>query len=90
MRVLVASGGFDRDFEIRIAESGALHDRLIIGHDIVFTIGTSMNTVGRQHPTVLSALPDHAADTMRGYAERWWNDASHLVSYSSHEETADE
>ena len=74
--------------EVRAAKAGVLHDRLIIGRDFVDSIGTSLNTVGKQHPTVLyntassassggNAAPLHAvvggcASTRRTSASHVW------------------
>jgi hypothetical protein len=72
MAVLVASGASaNGPIELRSAGKGVLHDRLIVGEGFVDTIGSSINTVGRQHTTVLSPLPRQAADTMRELAEKW-------------------
>lgn len=71
----------DRAIELRVADKGVLHDRLIVGEGFVDTIGTSINTVGRQHPTVLTPLPSPAADTMREQAEKWWADAKSLAKW---------
>ena len=65
--------------EVRFAKNGVLHDRLIISDSFVDTIGSSINTVGRHYPTVLTPLPDVAADAMRDYFHRWWEDAELLV-----------
>ena len=89
MAVLVNVGG-DYDLEIRVADVGVLHDRLIISDDQVLTIGTSINTIGRQHPTVLTPLPDLAADTFREHAEKWWEEAALLAAYPPYEDEEDE
>lgn len=81
MAVLIKSGAAAADgpIELRVADKDVLHDRLIVGEGFVDTIGTSLNTVGRQHPTVLSPLPSAAANTMREQAEKWWADAEPLA-----------
>jgi hypothetical protein len=83
MAVLVKSGavGADGPIDLRVAGKDVLHDRLIVGEGFIDTIGTSLNTVGRQHPTVLSPLPSPAANTMREQAEKWWADAEPLAAW---------
>lgn len=85
MAVLVSSGG-DHEIELRVAGNGVLHDRMIVGRDSVLTIGTSINTIGRQHPTVLTPLPEVAADVFREHAEGWWDEADFLAAYPPYEE----
>lgn len=83
MAVLIKSGaaGADGPIDLRVAGKDVLHDRLIVGEGFIDTIGTSLNTVGRQHPTVLSPLPSPAANTMREQAEKWWADAEPLAAW---------
>jgi hypothetical protein len=78
--VLVETGS-DRPLEVRKSKVGVLHDRLVLGENAAFSIGTSMNTVGRQHPTILSPLPAAAAEAMMRHAERWWSEAAPLAKY---------
>jgi hypothetical protein len=40
---------------------------------------SSMNTVGGTHPTVLSPLPEPAADVMRNYFKEWREGAEVLA-----------
>lgn len=80
MAVLIKSGaGGEGSIEIHVADEEVLHDRFIVGEGFIDTIGTSINTVGRQHTTVLSPLPPQAADTMRDQAEKWWSGAKQLA-----------
>jgi hypothetical protein len=82
MAVLITSGaGANGPIELRVADKEVLHDRFIVGEEFVDTIGTSINTVGRQHPTVLTPLPSPAADTMREHAEKWWTEAKPLAAW---------
>lgn len=82
MAVLINSGaGADGPIDLRVAGKDVLHDRLLVGEEFIDTIGTSLNTVGRQHPTVLSPLPSPAASTMREQAEKWWADAEPLAAW---------
>ncbi|MGW4833383.1 hypothetical protein ACWEOG_37700 [Amycolatopsis japonica] len=90
MATLIDSGVAGHSVELRFASRGVLHDRMIIASNFVDTIGTSMNTVGRVHPTVLVPLPELAADAMRGYAEEWWNAATIVASHTPEAPTATE
>lgn len=80
MAVLVQSGSAERALELRMANHGVLHDRMVIGDDLAFTIGTSMNTVGKQHPTILTPLPKVVEDAMRSHVEKWWDEAEVLAA----------
>ncbi|WP_141134768.1 hypothetical protein [Haloechinothrix alba] len=80
MAVLVENDT-DRPLELRMAERGVLHDRMVIGDNTAFTIGTSLNTIGKQHPTILTPLPEAARDGMRVHVEKWWNDAQTIAVY---------
>jgi hypothetical protein len=85
MAVLVENST-DRPLELRMADRGILHDRMVIGEKSAFTIGTSMNTIGKQHPTILTPLPETAADAMRSHVEKWWGDAQTLAIFPPAEE----
>ncbi|MFD7653280.1 hypothetical protein ACFV4N_04805 [Actinosynnema sp. NPDC059797] len=89
MAVLINSGS-DHEIEIRVAANGVLHDRIVAGRDAVLTIGTSINTIGMQHPTVLTPLPQVAADAFRDHAEQWWDDAEFLAAYPPYEDADEE
>lgn len=78
-----------RALELRMAERGVLHDRMVLGEKYAFTIGTSMNTIGKQHPTVLTPLPEAAADAMRGHADSWWEGAT-VIAISPSDNSTDE
>lgn len=82
MAVLVENST-DQLLELRMADRGVLHDRMVLGERHAFTIGTSINTVGKQHPTVLTPLPEVAADAMRRHAHKWWNDAKVIAVSAS-------
>jgi len=82
MAVLVQSGA-DHPLELRMSKKRVLHDRMALGSKLAFTIGTSMNTVGRQHPTILTPLPDEASDALRAHAEKWWEQATLIASSNS-------
>lgn len=73
--VLVESYQRATPFEVRVAAPEVLHDRYIVSDDQVEAIGTSFNTVGKKHMTVLTPLPSIAADTIRAQANQWWVEA---------------
>ncbi|UOX91341.1 hypothetical protein MUY14_12200 [Amycolatopsis sp. FBCC-B4732] len=85
MAVLIESGT-GRPIELRMADHGVLHDRMVIGTNSAFTIGTSINTIGKQHPTILTPLPVVAADVMRTHVDKWWNEAQTIATYPPVEE----
>lgn len=76
---LVSSFQSEHHFEVRVAPKHLLHDRYVICDEFVNTIGTSLNTVGKQHATVLSSLPALAAEGVRDQSEKWWT-ASTLLA----------
>lgn len=80
MGVLIQSGVSVRPFELRSASKGALHDRYIVG-ETIRTIGTSMATVGGKYTTILSPLPEVAADEMRSEIEAWWSAAQPVATF---------
>jgi hypothetical protein len=79
LTILVESGSYGRDFELRCAAKHVLHDRYIIGKSVAYTIGTSMGTIGGKYSTVLTPLPELAADAIRAHAEGWWAAAQVLA-----------
>lgn len=85
MAVLIESGT-GRPIELRMANHGVLHDRMVIGDSSAFTIGTSINTIGKQHPTILTPLPATAADAMRTHVDKWWSEAQTIAIYPPPEE----
>lgn len=81
LAVLVQSGVAARDFELRCAAKGTLHDRYIIGNSAAYTIGTSMGTIGGKHSTILTPLPEPIADDVRSRVEEWWDAATVLAVF---------
>ena len=75
--VFLSSGQYD--VEVRVAPG--IHDRLVIADDgLVYTIGASLNGVSRRKAiTVLTPLPQAAAETMSKAIESLWPDATVLT-----------
>jgi hypothetical protein len=71
-RVCLASP--DLNVEMRIADRQHLHDRFIVGETAVYTLGCSLNGVGRK-PTTLAPLTGDVADQIRVTVEGWWDAA---------------
>lgn len=71
----VLLGTASRPIEVRQAPTGLLHDRFIIGDQGVHTVGASWNSVGKSL-TLLSPLPQIAADRIIDAAEEWWDKAA--------------
>lgn len=60
--------------DIRIAEQHQMHDRFIVGDNAVYTLGCSLEGVGRK-PTILNAHRGLVAGQIRKAAEELWNSA---------------
>ncbi|ULP48049.1 hypothetical protein [Mycolicibacter virginiensis] len=71
-RVCLASP--DLNIEMRVADPKLLHDRYIVGDTDVYTLGCSLNGVGRK-PTTLAPLSGEVADQVRVIVEEWWEGA---------------
>ncbi|BBX86931.1 hypothetical protein MAUB_48040 [Mycolicibacterium aubagnense] len=67
----------DTKVEVRVADRKLLHDRYIVGDTAVFTLGCSLEGVGRK-PTTMTQLTGEVADRIREIAEGWWNAAEHV------------
>jgi len=78
MQTLLSATGWDSTPQLRQADPGELHDRYIVGDTQVYTLGMSLNAVGRTNTTVLMPLPDDAADHVRGVVEALWAGAYDL------------
>jgi hypothetical protein len=74
-RVCLASP--DLNVAMRVADPKLLHDRYIVGDTDVYTLGCSLNGVGRK-PTTLVPLSGDVADQVRAIAEGWWDLAEPL------------
>jgi hypothetical protein len=60
---------------IEVLESLGLHDRVLLASGgEVYTLGTSLNGVGRT-TTVFTPLPPPAAEALRAEYDRLWNEA---------------
>ena len=81
LRVLLAAHESAELIELRQAARGVLHDRYIIGDHSVYSVGSSLNSVGKSTTTVLTPLGDVAAE-VRDKADQWWANAT-LVATSS-------
>lgn len=68
-RICMASP--DIQVTMRVASPSLLHDRFIVGETEVWTLGCSLNGVGRK-PTTLVPLTGPVADQIRSIAEGWW------------------
>lgn len=79
MQTLLSATGWASSPELRQATAGSLHDRHIVGDTQVYTLGMSLNAVGRTSTTVLMPLPSAAADHVRGRAEDAWATAKLLA-----------
>lgn len=71
-RVCLASP--DLNVEMRVADPKLLHDRYIVGETDVYTLGCSLNGVGRK-PTTLAPLSGQVAGQVRAIVEEWWEAA---------------
>lgn len=87
MEALLDNPNHDRRVEVR--KSKNLHDRLLFAEDqSVFTLGTSLNGVGRT-TTVLTPMPAQAAAALRDVYEQLWMEAE-LVGPQPIEDEQDE
>lgn len=70
-----------QDFEVRSAPS--LHDRFVISDDGgVWTVGASLNGVGRRATTVVTPLPSAAAEAVAAEMQEAWDNAQPLLNRS--------
>jgi hypothetical protein len=76
MATYLRSGSVARSVEVRAAPG--LHDRLVLSDRESFTLGTSLNGVGRT-TTVLSPLPETAVTALLEEMEKTWAKAVPLV-----------
>ncbi|MGZ9829488.1 hypothetical protein ACXYTP_21465 [Tsukamurella ocularis] len=72
----VAHAGLDSNVEIRRHTDG-MHDRFIVARDRVYTLGCSLNGVGK-NPTTLIRLYGEIADSARRIADAMWEAATPL------------
>jgi hypothetical protein len=79
MQTLVNATGWAIEPELRQAAAGQLHDRYVIGDTAVYTLGLSINAVGRGNSTVLMPLPEEAADYVRDRMEAVWAQSAVLA-----------
>lgn len=79
MITLLSAQGWGRGAELRRAGEGRLHDRYIVGEDAMWTLGTSLNAVGRATSTLLIPIPQDAAAEVRVGLEDVWNQAESLA-----------
>ena len=87
MTTLLSAQGGRRTGAGRAAE-GRLHDRYIVGERSLWTLGTSLNAVGRSTSTLLIPVPDAAAANVRLILQELWKE-SELVAATSVSEGAD-
>ncbi|MBT9257387.1 hypothetical protein KMZ32_16800 [Phycicoccus sp. MAQZ13P-2] len=78
MQTLLSATGWQAVPELKQTAPGELHDRYIIGDTHVYTLGMSLNAVGRSNTTVLMPLPEDAADHIRSVMEQIWSGAETL------------
>lgn len=79
-------GSLPRQIEVR--SSKELHDRILVAEDGgVFTVGASLNGIGR-NMTVVSPMPSPARESLKAEYERLWSEAV-LVGPRSPEATTD-
>lgn len=71
-RVCLASP--DLKVEMRMGDPKLLHDRFIVSETAVYTLGCSLNIVGRK-PTTLAPLTGEVAEQIRTTVEGWWGAA---------------
>lgn len=79
VQTLLSSTGWATTPQLRQADPGDLHDRYVVGDTQVYTLGMSLNAVGRTNTTVLMPLPDDASDHVRGVVESLWTRAQDLA-----------
>lgn len=76
MATYLRSGALPRTVDVRVGDG--LHDRVVLADRESFTLGTSLNGVGRT-TTVLTPLPRAAADALRAEMDGLWRAATQLV-----------
>lgn len=77
MQAILALPDWPAGIELRKTAPKTLHDRYLVSDSVVYSLGTSLNSVG-QNPTLLIQLPEIAADPVRAAAEAWWAGADVL------------
>lgn len=86
-RVCLASP--DLNIQMRVADPKLLHDRYIVGETNVYTLGCSLNGVGRK-PTTLAPLSGEVADQVRAIVEEWWDAAEPIGDPPAAEEESED